>query len=454
MKRPFAPCLLIAAGLIFLTLRLAAQPVIINEILHQPAAGRMEESYIELYNNGTGAVSLAGWHFSDGINFTFGSGAAIPAGSYLVVAANASGFTNRYPDVKNFVAGWTPPMDSHLVLRNAQGQVVSEVRFATEGEWATRILTNTSFASYGHYGWLWDAPHNGRGPSLELVNPALGIAPAQNWASSPVLGGTPGRPNSAATNNGPPIILGVAHSPVIPKPAEPVTITARLVDESLVGVNALVYYRVASTPTPGPLSPTSMLDDGMHNDGLANDGLFGAMLPAQPLGTVVEFYLEARDAAGNTRIYPSVRPPLNSLRTANLLYQVDDENYAGSQPIYRIIMTEMERAELYAIGRNCPDSDSDAQMNATWITIEPGASDASGIQLRYNASARNRGHVRGGPIPTIITSTSPMTGNGSAGGINLNVHYAHSTVLGSAIFRALGVPMPCHGLCKCVNGRT
>ncbi len=93
-----------------------------------------------------------------------------------------------------------------------------------------------------------------------------------------------------------------------------------------------------------------MFDDGAHNDGLAADGIFAAILPAQPEGTVIEFYLIAQDSDGNTRTYPNVVPPTNSLRTANLLYQVDSGAYSGSQPIYRIIMTEMERAELYAMG--------------------------------------------------------------------------------------------------------
>ena len=42
-------------------------------------------------------------------------------------------------------------------------------------------------------------------------------------------------------------------------------------------------------------STTTMLDDGAHADGLANDGFFGAVLPARPNNTIVEFYIEARD---------------------------------------------------------------------------------------------------------------------------------------------------------------
>ena len=53
-----------------------------------------------------------------------------------------------------------------------------------------------------------------------------------------------------------------------------------------------------------------------------------------------EYYAAPVD---NLRTYPAFVPPTNSLRTANLLYQVDNGPYAGAQPVYRIIMTEAER---------------------------------------------------------------------------------------------------------------
>ena len=67
-----------------------------------------------------------------------------------------------------------------------------------------------------------------------------------------------------------------------------------------------------------------MFDDGAHGDGLANDGVFGAILPAQANTTIVEFYLTATDLENNTRAYPNWTVPGGNLRTANLLYQVDN----------------------------------------------------------------------------------------------------------------------------------
>ena len=187
-----------------------------------------------------------------------------------------------------------------------------------------------------------------------------------------------------------------------------------------------------------------MFDDGQHGDGLPNDGLYGAILPSQPDHTIIEFFLQATDLEANTRAYPNYLPPANSQRTANLLYQVDSGVYSGSQPLYRLIMTEMERAELNTIGGpNCPDYDSDAQMNATWITSDGVVTGGTSTQVRYNVGVRNRGHgtrhTRPNNYHVNIPGDRPWK---DLVGINLNSQYSYSQVLGSAVFRLLSVPMP------------
>ncbi len=65
-------------------------PVVINEIMYHPPPAIPEvpaKEWLELYNSGTEAVDLTGWHFAKGITFTF-TNTTIPAGGYLVVTAN------------------------------------------------------------------------------------------------------------------------------------------------------------------------------------------------------------------------------------------------------------------------------------------------------------------------------------------------------------------------------
>src|SRR5687767_2711806 len=66
--------------------------VVINEIMYRPGTGFPEIpalEYIELHNTDTAAaVSLAGWALTSGVSFVFPPNASIPAGGYVVVAAN------------------------------------------------------------------------------------------------------------------------------------------------------------------------------------------------------------------------------------------------------------------------------------------------------------------------------------------------------------------------------
>jgi spore coat protein CotH len=419
--------------------------VLFNEVMYHPASTNVLEEWVELYNTGPTNVNLGGWKIAKAIDFSFPTNVSIPAGGYLVIAADTNTFKAKYPSVTNFVAASSGPLSSHhLELDDNTGQNVNSVQFASQGDWATRILTTNGFASYTHYGWEWYAAHDGFGSSLELINPNMPNSYAHNWSSSTVSNGTPGQANSIAATNAAPFITSVGHAPVIPQPTDVVTVSARIVDEHTNGLTITLFYRNSSTATPGSFTSVAMSDDGAHGDGLSGDGIYGATVPAQPNTTIIEFYLQAQDLEGHVRTFPSFVPPTNSQRTANLLYQVDNGVYTGSQPVYRMIMTEMERNELYNIGSTaCPDYDSDAQMNATWITTDGVVSGGTTTQLRYNVGVRNRGHgsrhVR--PNNYHVNIPGDRTWKGISG-INLNSQFAHSQVLGSAVFRKLWVPMP------------
>lgn len=71
----------------------------------------------------------------------------------------------------------------------------------------------------------------------------------------------------------------------------------------------------------------------------------------------------------------------------NALYQVDDSTYSGAQPLYKMIMTENERAELQTIPSQSSLQGPNAQMNGTFISF-----DGAGTSLHYLVGIRNRGH--------------------------------------------------------------
>ena len=60
--------------------------------------------------------------------------------------------------------------------------------------------------------------------------------------------------------------------------------------------------------------------------GVAGDRVFGAVLPPQANGAVVEFYVEAVDADNLTNTWPAAAQLADGsyAQAANALYQVDD----------------------------------------------------------------------------------------------------------------------------------
>ena len=59
--------------------------IVINELMYDPITENDDDQYIELYNQGTNAINLAGWQFTAGVSFTFPS-ITIAPNSYVVVA--------------------------------------------------------------------------------------------------------------------------------------------------------------------------------------------------------------------------------------------------------------------------------------------------------------------------------------------------------------------------------
>src|SRR5436309_1592510 len=84
-----------------------SQTVLFNEIMYHPASTNLLEDFVELYNPAVTNADLTNWKITKGVQFTFPTNTVILAHGYLVVAADRRVFTNKYPAVANFVAGWT-----------------------------------------------------------------------------------------------------------------------------------------------------------------------------------------------------------------------------------------------------------------------------------------------------------------------------------------------------------
>jgi len=145
--------------------------VVINEIFYHaypqtsPYAPR-EEEWIELYNRGSSGVDLSGWTLGGGIEYDFPFGTVIPSGGYLVVAKDALALAGKHPAV-TVIGNYSKQLGDGgdaLILKNAAGNPVDEVRYYDSGP--------------------WPAAADGGGSSLELRDPDADNGAAGSWAPS------------------------------------------------------------------------------------------------------------------------------------------------------------------------------------------------------------------------------------------------------------------------------
>ena len=73
--------------------------IVINELMYDPISGNDDDQYIELYNKGTNTVSLAGWQFTSGVNFTFPPNVDAGAQRLPGRGANLTNLFAKYPNL-------------------------------------------------------------------------------------------------------------------------------------------------------------------------------------------------------------------------------------------------------------------------------------------------------------------------------------------------------------------
>ena len=424
--------------------------VVINEIMYHPSSELVSEEFIELKNTGVAAVDVSGWSITSGVAFTIPAATpAIPAGGYLVLAANSIAFAAKYPAVTNYVAGWTGQLSNssnRITLKNAALVTVDSVDYADDGDWAERQRDNPP--DFGHRGWNWHSDADGFGKSMELINPAFENDEGQNWAASTAVNGSPGAANAVASADIAPVIDKADHFPLIPKSTEAVTVSCRVRDDNAAALTVQLHYRNDGAAS---FTTAAMFDDGAHGDAAAGDGYYGASIPAKANGTIVEFYFTATGGT-LTRTWPAPAHDYTAalVQTQNCLYQVDDSVYAGAMPLYRMVMRAVDRTELSNISTNTgappfafnagetnDQTYSHAKFNATWITH-----DGTGNAIVYLAGARNRGNGSR-QIPPQSFNVSFRNSDSWKGvtSLNLNSQNTPYQLLGSAIFRKAGLAM-------------
>jgi hypothetical protein len=259
---------------------------VIDEIMYHPPGDRDDLQYVELYNPGGSAVSLAGWSFNRGVNFVFPAGARLNPDAYLVICRNKAAFVKQYgADVP--LAGEFTGRLSHrgeaVQLVDERGTVVDRVVYADREPWPNGA--------------------DGHSASLERICPYVREAGAENWASSALPqsrrgAGTPGRRNDCFASNLPPVIASVQFEK--PAPGRETHVTAEV--GAADGVKSVsILWSVLGGAGQSAESEVVML----RSKGDERKGVYEGSIPAQSEGVVTRFRVKATGSEGPARLRPA-----------------------------------------------------------------------------------------------------------------------------------------------------
>ncbi|MEI7729006.1 MAG: immunoglobulin domain-containing protein [Verrucomicrobiota bacterium] len=180
---------------------------VVTEIMFNPAAptnGSTNDAsayeYIELKNVGTNMLTLAGFHFTNGIYFDFSTGTVsqLAPGGYVLLVRNRNAFLSRYPGVTNIAGEYSGSLNN------------SGERLFLEGPLKEPIL-NFSYDN------SWQAMADGNGFSLVLSNeyaPFYSLTNRASWRLSSTEGGSPGQVDAVVPSISPILVNELLSAPL------------------------------------------------------------------------------------------------------------------------------------------------------------------------------------------------------------------------------------------------
>ncbi len=244
--------------------------------------------------------------------------------------------------------------------------------------------------------------------------------------------GTPGAANTRAVANIGPGFTRFSHSPVVPQPGEPVTITAIAADPD--GVSSLI---LSYSPNGGAFVSVPMTASG-------EAGTFSAEIPGFSAASVVRFHVSATDSAAVPAVsyYPAEGPE------SHALYQVNDGLAAvnGLHNI-RIVMDPADKALLY----QTTNLMSNGRIGCTVICDER--------EVYYNAGVRLKSSQRGRPVASRVGFNLLFNDDQLFRGIHktIAIDRSEGAVVGAQeilydhmMYASGGVPAECNDLVKVI----
>jgi len=142
-----------------------APEIVITEIMYNPPeSGSDSLEFLELFNNGTDAVNLEGFYFSEGVEYVFPSIDLLPD-NYLLVSIDSVAMMSTFGvEARQWTGGALKNSGEDIVLNDSFDNIIDSLTYDDN--------------------LPWDTLADGYGPSLTLCNPDVDNSVAENWTHS------------------------------------------------------------------------------------------------------------------------------------------------------------------------------------------------------------------------------------------------------------------------------
>ena len=153
-----------------------------SELASDPLLGDSDFEFIELLNTSSEDINLAGAEFIDGVTLVLPDHTLVQGARALVVS-NLAAFRLRYGDTPVVAGEYVGNLNNsgeRILLVDMDGNTLAHVDYNDGGNWPGRA--------------------DGKGSSLEVIDPVSSLEDPANWRSSSEYGGTPGT-NGAGPDN-------------------------------------------------------------------------------------------------------------------------------------------------------------------------------------------------------------------------------------------------------------
>lgn len=121
--------------------------------------------FIELYNNSDDTINISGFTFSHGITHDFPTNSIVPPRGFILLGDDGSKLTKLFGvQFKSWNAGSLLNSGEFIQILNANGTVIDDVLYSNNSQWPTKA--------------------NGKGSSLEIINPDNDNNTPLNWRAS------------------------------------------------------------------------------------------------------------------------------------------------------------------------------------------------------------------------------------------------------------------------------